>query len=82
MIVKFCFPHYREADPEPAPEPKSGYPSAELQDYIEGIFKPTHDDIELAINLVCNSSEKLKVNGINRNFFWCVCLWIKSKANV
>lgn len=48
-------------------EPKSEYQSTELQTYIEELFKPSHDDIELAIKLVCNSSGKPKTNRINPN---------------
>jgi len=52
---------------EPLSESKSEYQSSELQTYIEGLFKPSHDDIELAIKIVCNSAEKPKVNGIKPN---------------
>ncbi len=44
-------------------EQKDDPETAELQKYIEGILKPTNEDIDLAIQLVCSSSDRHKFNG-------------------
>ena len=43
---------------------KSKYESTELQAYIEAIFKPSHEDIDHAIKIVCGATDKPKINGI------------------
>ena len=43
--------------------PKDDAETAELQKYIEGILKPTNEDIDLAIQLVCSAPDRHKYNG-------------------
>lgn len=42
---------------------KKAAESAQLQSYIEGILKPANEDIDLAMQLVCSSSDRHKLNG-------------------
>jgi len=43
---------------------KSDSESSDLQKYIESIWKPKHEDIEMAIKAVCSVSDKSKNNGM------------------
>lgn len=48
-----------------AAQQKADAEAAEVQKYLETLLKPTGDDIELAIQLVCSGLEKSK-NGVKR----------------
>ena len=37
--------------------------TVELKNYIEGIIKPKHEDIDTAIQLVCSATDRQKYNG-------------------
>ena len=52
-------------EPDPA-EVKARAEAAELAAYMDSIVKPTSEDVEYAMQLVCSGAEKSK-NGIKRN---------------
>ena len=57
-------PTDENAGDESNEQSKSDSESSDLQKYIESIWKPTHEDIEMAIKSVCSVSDKNKNNGM------------------